>query len=235
MQALSDRLLLDIWERGQGCGTVERALLLLVAACPDLGPDACAGLTIGERDAAILRLRQATFGRHLPGELSCPACEGRLEFELDTGQLLFRAEACPGRELLTVRGLRFRLPDSRDLLAVADCESAAAAARSLLRRCAIDAPAGQDWSAAMLEEVETRLPEIEADADIELALHCASCGHAWTDHLDICSYFWEELDQRAHRLLDEVHRLARAYAWDEQRILALGDARRAAYLARCDA
>ena len=52
MQALTDRSLLDIWERGQGRGPVERALLLLAAAFPDLGEDAGAGLSIGERDTA---------------------------------------------------------------------------------------------------------------------------------------------------------------------------------------
>jgi hypothetical protein len=32
-----------------------------------------------------------------------------------------------------------------------------------------------------------------------------------------------------------VHRLAIAYGWDEQHILQMSDARRAAYLERCDA
>ncbi len=235
MQALTDRSLLDIWERGQGRGPVERALLLLAAAFPDLGDDAGAGLSIGERDTAVLRLRHATFGSRLPGEMSCPACNGQLEFQLDTEHFLSELPARTERELTSADGLRFRLPTSRDLFAVAYCENAATAARKLLQLCCLDARAPEDWSPALLDEVEALFGKVEAAANIELKFHCASCGHAWADHLDICGYFWEELEQRAQRLLDEVHRLARAYAWDEQRILALGDARRAAYLARCDA
>jgi hypothetical protein len=71
-------------------------------------------------------------------------------------------------------------------------------------------------------------------ADIELNFDCAACGHGWLDYLDIGTFFWEEFDRQAHRILNDVHRLAWAYGWDEQRILAMSSARRAAYLERCD-
>jgi hypothetical protein len=235
MQALTDSSLLDIWERGQGRGPVERALLLLAAALPALEDDVRTEISIGERDAAVLRLRHATFGSHLPGEMSCPACNGQLEFQLEAENLLSGLPARTEREFTSAGGLRFRLPNSRDLLTVAHCENAAEAARKLLQRCCLNPRTEEDWSPALLAEVEGLLTRFEDAADIELQFNCASCGHAWADHLDVCGYFWEELKQRAERLLDDVHRLARAYAWDEQRILALSDARRAAYLARCDA
>ena len=46
------------------------------------------------------------------------------------------------------------------------------------------------------------------------------------------AFLWDEVDVRARRLLDEVHALAGAYGWSEQRILALSEARRRAYLDR---
>jgi hypothetical protein len=235
MQALTDSTLLHIWERGHGRGPVERALLLLAAAMPNLDETACTELSIGERDAVVLRLRQATFGPLLPGETSCPDCRERLEFQLDARHFASAPPVMAEPELIGGGGLRFRRPNSRDLLAVADSEDTAAAAQRLLQLCCLNPDDADGWSPALLGEVEALLTGRERAAEIELQLNCASCGHAWGDHLDICSYFWDELEQRAERLLDDVHRLARAYAWDEHRILALGDTRRAAYLARCDA
>jgi hypothetical protein len=235
MQALTSGPLLDIWERGQGRGTVERALLLLASASPDLDADGCADLSIGERNAAILRLRRSMFGTQLPGAVHCPNCRQQLEFQVDVDDLLSAAAAAPECELTIRKGLRFRLPTSRDLLAVAQCDDADAAARRLLRLCCIEAPDGQQWSQALLAETETRMAAADGVADVELQLDCAACGHAWVDYLDIIRFFWEELDRHVQHVLDDVHRLASVYGWDEQQILAMSSARRAAYLERCDA
>ena len=59
MNALADHALLGIWERGAGCGPVERGLLLLGAALPEQSPERCAEIPIGARDAAIQRVQSA--------------------------------------------------------------------------------------------------------------------------------------------------------------------------------
>jgi hypothetical protein len=233
MQALTNSALLEVWERGRDRRPVERALLLLATVSPDLDSDGCADLSIGERNAAILRLRRAMFGAQLPGAVNCPNCREQLEFEIDLEHLL-SAAAASEREVMTGEGLRFRLPTSRDLMATAQCHDADAAARHLLRLCCLDAPDGQQYSQALLAEVGARMAAADGVADIELNLDCAACGHAWPDYLDMGTFFWEEFDRHAHRILDDVHRLASAYGWDEQRILAMRSARRAAYLERCD-
>ena len=53
--------------------------------------------------------------------------------------------------------------------------------------------------------------------------------------LDVPGLVWDEVDAVARRLVDEVHALASAYGWAERDILAMGAARRAAYLARVGA
>jgi hypothetical protein len=63
-----------------------------------------------------------------------------------------------------------------------------------------------------------------------LELRCAACGEAWTEPLDVVSFFVAELDVVARNLLAEVHLLARAYGWREADALALPARRRAAYL-----
>ena len=65
MRALSAPELLSVWERGQAQPPVQRTLTLLAAACPGILPDALAELSIGQRDARLLTLREWTFGPQL--------------------------------------------------------------------------------------------------------------------------------------------------------------------------
>lgn len=44
------------------------------------------------------------------------------------------------------------------------------------------------------------------------------------------SFFWDEINHWAKRLIHDVHILAVAYGWSEEKILALSPWRRQAYL-----
>jgi|SRR5712692_1376891 len=232
MQPPTDSALLGIWERGHGRNPVERALLVLAAALPESDGERLAALSIGERDATILRLRRATFGTQLPGCVVCPRCGETLEFELDADHLLPGLRAPAECEFTIGDGLRFRLPDSRDLLAVAHCANADAAGQQLLQRCCLNAPDAREWPQTLRAEIEARMAALDDAAEIRLQFDCISCGQTWADQLDIACYFWEEIEQHARRLLDEVHWLAARYGWAEAQILAMSAARRNAYLQR---
>lgn len=233
MNVLADHALLGIWERGAGCGPVARALLLLGAAMPEESAERCAGIAIGARDAAILRLRRATFGNSLAGCTNCPDCGEEHEFDLDVERLQAGASPREDGEIVLGSGLRFRLPNSGDLAVVARHNDVDAAVRQLLQRCCLNAPSGIDWSQSLADEVERAMTALETTADIELRFDCVACGRVWHDRLDVAGWVWEEVSARARRLLDEVHALAMYYGWSEQQILALSDARRDAYLQRC--
>ncbi len=233
MNALADDALLGLWERGAGRGPVDRALLLLGAALPEQSVEHCAAIPIGARDTAILKLRRATFGGRLSGRANCPTCREEHEFDLDIGELLAGAPPESESEFMLDNGLRFRLPDSRDLAAIAHYNDAEAAVRDLLRRCCVNPPAAPDWPPSLLEAVEERIAALQGTADIELRFDCIGCGKAWTDRLDIVGYVWEEIAERARQLLDDVHDLAAHYGWSEQQILSMSGARREAYLRRC--
>ncbi len=84
--------------------------------------------------------------------------------------------------------------------------------------------------APLLDEVERQLEALDPAADLELAMTCGACGHAWQTSLDVGALVWEEIDGRAAAVLGDVHRLALAYGWSERAILALSPQRRAAYL-----
>lgn len=233
MQALSAERLLRAWELGRGRHPIDRAVLLHALAEPDADPNALADQPLGRRNRAVLALRTATFGRQLPAWLDCPACGERLELSLDSATL--EALAAPADGPVEVAGLRFRLPTSRDLAAVAGDTSADAAALHLLEHCLIAAPdAPTPALSTLIEAASDALEQADPWADPSFDSTCGACGHSWDVRLDIAAFLWDELDARARRLLDEVHLLASAYGWPEADILALSEPRRAAYLQRVE-
>ena len=68
------------------------------------------------------------------------------------------------------------------------------------------------------------------DGEIRLDLSCPLCSHRWQSGFDIVSYLLTELDFWARRSLSQVHALASAYGWSEDRILNLSEERRGRYL-----
>src|SRR5450755_4032223 len=117
MRALSASDLLKVWERGLGDGPIGRALELLRAGCPEAGVDALAGLSIGQRDALLLRLRQHTFGPELTGAAECPGCGEPIELALRAADLFAGEAVAEVAVELDGYELRLRPPNSRDLAA----------------------------------------------------------------------------------------------------------------------
>lgn len=238
MQSLSVGELLYVWERGVSEPPVRRALRLLAAACPDASVDSLARLSIGQRDARLLTLRQWTFGSVLTTQVRCPNCGERLEVTFDVAQVRVGDEhAIQETFTLTLDDyeLRFRLPDSVDLEAIADT-SIALAAPELLTRCLDRALyRGEEQPLdrlppSLLDALAQEMARRDPQADVAIGLSCASCHHQWRAVFDVASYFWGELDAWAARLLREVHTLASAYGWSEAEILGMSPVRRQSYL-----
>jgi hypothetical protein len=76
-RSLSPQKILAVWEAGRQQHELDRALTLLAAAHPELSRDELADLTIGERDAQLLRLRIFMFGGSAGGTSECPQCGER--------------------------------------------------------------------------------------------------------------------------------------------------------------
>jgi hypothetical protein len=232
MRTLSASELLDAWERGLGQRPAERALTLLAAASPGTSADALTGLSIGRRDAGLLAIREQTFGSSVTGIADCPNCSERLELTFDVSEIEAQAASVPA-ESFTASGVRFRLPDSRDLLALAGCADVASGRALLLRRCVIDRDADtltDDDVAAVVNA----MAEADPQADVQLDLTCPACRQQWFAVFDIATFLWTEINAWAHRTLQDVHRLALAYGWREPDILALSPWRRQVYLEMAD-
>ena len=240
MRGLAASDILDVWEWGNSRHTIDRALLILAAAVPGTPPERLSALTIGQRDAGLLAVHAETFGSGIAGFDRCPSCSAELEFSISKDELDLSANADGDNLPFTVEidhfQLKLRCPDSRDLAASAVCADVPAARRLLLERVVVEArQQGKDVAAADLPDaiadaVSDRLAEQDPQADIRIALVCPDCGHAWDSVLDVATFLWTEVSASARRLLSEVHTLARAYGWREADILAIGPARRQAYL-----
>jgi hypothetical protein len=240
MRPLFEYDLLRIWEVGEDQHPLDRALTLLAAACPELTWDELAALSIGQRDARLLTLRERTSGPRLNGFAECPRCAERLEFEVAVADLRVVAEpdAEEGAWELAAEGLtlRFRLPNSRDLAAVLGYQDPATAREVVVQRCVLEASRdGESVTASELPteaivELARRIAECDPQAEVLLGLRCPACDHGWQALFDIVAFFWAELAAQAKRLLREVHTLARAYGWREADILGMSARRRQFYL-----
>jgi len=227
MRALSAAELLDVWERGGPLSWGRRASLL-VEATQDAST--AVALSIGARDAWLLRLREQTFGSDVEGVSVCPACRDSVEmrFAIDDIQVDALSSESPPTFTLSQNGwnVAFRLPTAADL---ADLPNEPGAARRyLLDRCMTS---GQGpLPDAAVDAVVAKMAEADPQADVHVALQCPSCGHRWRASFDIVSFFWTEIHAWACRMLRDVHTLASAYGWKETDILAMSPVRRRWYL-----
>jgi len=237
MQSLSAEEILAVWEASRQQHELDRALTLLAAAALGSSRDALAGLTIGERDTYLLRLRTLVFGSAATGFAECPECGERVELPIDTTALVEgRAPARPP-DVARVREveangtrLRFRLPTSRDLAEVVAAPDTTDGLHRLMERCVISPSSPNEWPNDIVEMLGREILEAEPQAEILFVLSCPGCARRWEMLFDIAHFFWNEIAAQARRLLREIDALARAYGWSEREILGLSVRRRQSYL-----
>lgn len=234
MAAITPQHLLSVWEQGVQRHPIDRALLLLSLARPETPAEQLADLPLGARNAALMSLQRACFSARLPAWLDCLACGERMEFELDAAQL--PPTGTERVDSIEVDGHRFTCPTSRHLAKLARRnDEPQTAARQLLLDCAQDAdalPRDQAALAELLQHIESTLEAVDPWVNIALDVRCPACAQTAVADFDIADYLWRQIEQRARQLLGDIHALAQAYGWTEPDILALGETRRAAYLAR---
>jgi hypothetical protein len=239
MRPLSSRELLQVWEWGETQHPIDRALTLLAIACPETSPEKLAQLSVGQRDTLLLTLREWTFGSQLNSLATCPSCGEYLELNFTVADIQVSPDVNPTPEHSLSLGdyeVKFRLPNSSDLAAIASYQDTLAARHTLLETCLLAASyQGKSFSiqqlpSPVIEAVVEKMAQADPQADVQLALSCPGCKHQWQATFDIVSYFWSEINAWAKRILLEVHTLASAYGWGEADILAMSPRRRQLYL-----
>src|SRR5690349_21578486 len=201
MHALSASDVLYAWEVGRQKHPVDRALLLLALALPSFSPALLSSLTIGQRNRALLLLRQKTLGATATCLARCPNCGEQLEFSLDLPAMSpteLDALIEPGEHTEPIHSLNvdaytlnFRVPTCTDIAAIVRAADAQEGRHLLVERCVVRA-ARDDQPVPvenLPEEVLQALSEavIEHDplAEVECALVCPECQQPWTTFFDI--------------------------------------------------
>jgi hypothetical protein len=184
----------------------------VLAALWDGAPSA---LSIGDRNALLLGVLAATYGRRLSWQLDCGACGASLDLDVDIVDLL---AAQPEPTALHA----FRVPTGADLAAVAGLPLDAARAM-LLARCVEGAVDDAD-------AIENAMAAADPLADITLVISCAACSANASVSVDVAAELRARLSTPAE-LLEDVHALALTYGWTEPDVLALTRPRRQEYLA----
>jgi hypothetical protein len=245
MRNVSAADLVSAWERTLGRSPVDQALVLLSLTSPGDDVAALAALSVGQRDARLLTLREKLFGPRMSSVTVCPRCQQRLELAFDAADIRqppTAEEPSAAGLSLTMGGYRvqFRLPTSADLSSLEAVADPSAARQLLLERCIqsvtrpnedrADQTIGLQLPVAVVDAVAARMSEADPQSDTRLALSCPDCHHHWEAVFDIASYLVREVHDWAIHVLREVHALARAYGWREADILAMTAARRQVYL-----
>ena len=199
------------------------AALLDEGTANDTDPIRATDLVAADRDRLLATVYERAFGDRIESTLTCARCGQPFDVDFSLRQLMESineraATVAPallqnGR-VETADGLRFRLPTGHDELAVAGLPLSEAEL-SLLQRCAEgDWPNDQKTFDSLLEQVAPLL-------DLELVARCAECGHVHKIEFDIQTYVLGAIAAERRRLLAEVHRIAKAYGWPLDSILAL--------------
>lgn len=251
MRTLSVSEIVALWERAAREHTLVRILHVLGANCaehvqapvPD-EPDYAelARLDLGERNRRLMRSYAESFSSRLECESSCPQCNELFEFTMDLQRIL--AETSGDERLFqTETGgftVRFRLPNTLDLMAVARSGDAVLGRAILFERCIVEAGRDgrpvktSDLPASVMDHVAEQMSVCDPLAETRIRLECPECGATWRVMIDIAELLWSKIAARAKETVRAVHTLARAYAWSEADILAMSDTRRALYLSMVD-
>jgi len=224
--------ILRIWEYGADHAPADRtrlALKLLMSA----DNRACA---LYAEDAAAMKLLISLFGSNLDVMVHCPQCEADFDLSLNLADFLVPvSEPVPVSVEWNDYAAVVRPPCRQDLVDIGAGLTPAEFASALFLRCVEKAthlgqaiepytlPTGVRAAAATA--LSARGMEGPA-ADLQ----CGACRNQWRAPLDAAGALLRRIDDRALRLLDDVHRIASAYHWSERDILGLSPARRRFYL-----
>ena len=231
MRAFAGVDCLNLWESGVGLHPLDQALLTLGAALPDTPQESLADWSLGRRNRALFELHRYCFGSRLPAWAACARCQEKMEFAVDSRELIAQAGDPEQPATVAFRGESYRLPSSRDLaFALADAVDPQTAAVRLLESCRLTQRAAGALSVEDIDEIGELMAAADPTAETRIALRCPACGHEQDEVLDIATFLWAKIAALAKRRLREVHTLASAYGWTEAQVLALSAARRKLYI-----
>lgn len=194
-------------------------------------------LTVGARLRALLEVAALSGVTGTEVAVACNGCGQALEVEVAFEEVV-RASPSSGESVATPCAdghVVLRLPTGEDQLRwrrerVLGGEHGA---RAMLEGLRVG-PARSALRVEWLPLLERALAEADPLVDFRLHAVCPDCDATTVHELDVEAAALAGLRRARRRLLDDIHRLASAYGWDEARILALPAWRRRHYLTRLE-
>jgi hypothetical protein len=210
-------------------------------------------LSIGDRVALLLHIRQLLLGDIIKSTITCPKCKQNMSLELSVKSLLqikypepeeyYDLKACGFN--LQVRPLTgFEQETNLSSSSVDSNEDKLL--EELVRVCVVhsDPPLPDLLPKSLIEAIGKKMEEIDPLSDITLAMSCIGCSHAFFPSFPVEEYIFSEIGLLGRggavaisgggggvSLLDqEVHLLAFNYHWTEKDILSIPTGRRKRYV-----
>lgn len=193
-------------------------------------------LPVGDRIALILHLRKITFGNTLHCTIQCPNCTDNLSIDIPIDSILQPPKTNP-QTTYTIKfeeyTLKIRPITGTDLETITlNQNTTPNLSEKLLRSCITfsDPHLPETISNQLQEQLNTKLSEIDLQADLTLNINCPFCNKNFQTPLDIEDFFFQEITSRYHQLEREIHWIALHYNWSEKNILSLPSSKRKRYV-----
>ena len=179
----------------------------------------------------------------MPARARCPQPQCRQDIELELPLANFALASAAHTEIHAEGArLTLRLPNGEDQRRwLLQSPPGGAIEESRCARDVVvavnDATPAPDWqpSAAVVDAIGDALAALDPLTALNVSVSCPDCATLIAVDIDLEALALAHLRKTQLALLDDVHRLAQAYAWAETDIVNLPAWRRAYYRARVDA
>ena len=210
---------------------------LLVAGSQAIRPGEAARLAVADRDRLLAALYRDLFGDRIEADAPCRDCHQAfaVAFSLTAlvdGQRMPRPDGVDGPDdagHYRLGQVTFRLPTAEDLDAVLGLPGEHART-SLLARCIVEGS-----GAGCEADIEAAMAALGPTLDTDLETTCPHCATPQGVRFTIDRYLLRCLANERRFLLHEAHRIARAYGWSHEAIMALPRRDRRDYVRLIDA
>lgn len=241
MKPVSSFELLTIWEQGMDQSVIQKSLILLCHANPEMELEDVVKFSIGKRDTMLFQLREWMFGSRLINTAFCQKCNKQIEWENDISDLKIfdkNIEQLQDEYSSKIEDfiIRFRVPNTKDFINNSASDVSNPDPKKILKNCILEVKKdSNDFEISNLPDkvfdaLEDQIEKEDSQADIRMLLTCPNCSNQWEASFDIVSYLWAEIHSWAKNILQEVAFLARSFGWSEQEILFMSPKRRQMYL-----
>jgi hypothetical protein len=218
-------------------GTVALLDRLLVPGPRAIRPGEAARLPVADRDRLLAALQRDAFGDRIEADAPCRDCGRRFAVAFSLAALVDaqrpqRPDGVDGPDAAgryRLDELVFRLPNSEDIDEVNTLPDGDPRADPL-NRCIVEG-----CGAGREAEIELAMAALGPTLDTDLAATCPHCAAGQSVRFAIDRYLLQCLANERRFLLQETHRIARAYGWSHQAIMALPRRDRHDYVRLIDA